>query len=120
MVLLQYMQQLRHCQRHSTQSVTHAGDHDHQPQYEEPAERRRSVAELKSGKHNSEVVRHQFACAHCRFRNIQTEAGAEATWVEVENPQRMDFNSLLSHLAVRYGPPHSFSRSRTSMREGGN
>ena len=29
----------------------------------------------------------------------------------------MDFNSLLSHVAERYGPPHSFSNSRPSRRD---
>lgn len=94
----------------------HAGDHGHRPHHKEPAERRRTVAELKSGKHNCEVVRHQFACAHCWFHNTQTKAGAEPTWVEVEDPKRMDFNGLRSHLAARYGPfPYSLSNSRTSM-----
>ena len=112
-----HVQQLRHCQRHPTQSVTHAGDNDYRSQYKEPAERRHSTAELKSGKHNREVVRQQFACVHCRFRNTQTVTGAEATWVEVENPKRMDFNSLRSHLAARYGSSHLLSNSRTLMEE---
>lgn len=95
--------QLRHCQRHTTCSVTHTGGKNHRPELEEPARRRYKFAELKSGDHEREVRRHQFACAHCRFRNAQTNAGARPTWVEVEDPKRMDFNALRCHLATRYG-----------------
>ena len=85
------------------QSVTHTGGKNHRPQHKEPAKRLYSFAELKSGRHKREVARHQFTCAHCRFRNTQTNAGAGPTWVEVENLERMDFNALRSHLRARYG-----------------
>lgn len=85
------------------QSVTHTGGKNHQPQHKEPAKRLYKFAELRSGHHQREVMRHQFACAHCRFRNTQTNAGAEPKWIEVENPQRMDLNGLRCHLRARYG-----------------
>jgi hypothetical protein len=99
--------QLRHCQRHPTQVITHTGRNGPLAQLKEPARRLRSFAELRSGKYRRQVMRHQFACAHCRFHNTQTRAGAAPTWVEVEIPKRLDFNAVRSHLKARYGPTHS-------------